>query len=320
MHERLCPATKGDGFGFLCRPNNGSHQSFKRNRTATHASSVLQLDVAVGAVEDLPHHFFWNASDGRAKGDVVGSQNGFDDSRGQVVLEFAKRGDATFLHADARVWHQGFRIHLGHFSQSVARWACTVWAVETEEVGFWFRVGQAGGGAHQVPREVHGNVGVQWHDRHGSLAQRQRGLYGLQHALCILRPDHDAVDHGFDVVDFVTVHFEARLQFHQLAVNACPEVAKAHDLFEEFSVVPFPSADHGGEEQEFLAFEAFQNVRGDLIVGVAHHGFARFKGKRVGSPGVQQPQKVVQFRDRADGGTRVFGHGFLFNGHHRAQP
>ena len=121
-------------------------------------------------------------------------------------------------------------------------------------------------------------------------------------------------------MDFVTVHFEARLQFHQLAVDACHEVAKAHDLFEEFPVVTFPSADHGGEEQEFLAFEAFQNVRGDLVVSVAHHGFARFKGKRVSSPGVQQPQKVVQFRDRADGGTRVFGHGFLFNGHYGTQP
>ena len=117
----------------------------------------------------------------------------------------------------------------------------------------------------------------------------------------------------------VAVDLVAGLEFHELAVDAGAEVTQAHDLLKQLPVVSLSASDHGGEQQEFLAFEAGEDVVRDLVVCVPHHGFASLERKRIGGPGVQKPQKVVELGHRADRGARVLRDGFLLDGHHGTQ-
>ena len=80
VHERLRPSAKGNGFRFFCRPNNGRHQPFKRDRAAANASFVLEFDVAVGAVQNLAHDLLRNLAHGRRQRQAVLGQNGFHDA------------------------------------------------------------------------------------------------------------------------------------------------------------------------------------------------------------------------------------------------
>ena len=57
----------------------------------------------------------------------------------------------------------------------------------------------------------------------------------------------------------------------------------------------------------------------DLFLGVFHHFLPA--GIRIGIAGtrIEQTEEVVDFRHRADGGTRVFVGGFLFDAGSRAK-
>ena len=167
---------------------------------------------------------------------------------------------------------------------------------------------------------MHGSVAVERHHRHGPFAERKRGLHRLEDAVRVLRSDHNAVHHSFDVVHFVAVHLEARFQLDQLAVNTGSEVSEAHDLLEEFAVVTLSAAHHGGEQEELLAVEPRQDVLRDLVVRVAHHRLTGLERIRVGGSGVEQAQKVVQLCHGAHSRTRIFRDSLLFDGHHGAQP
>ena len=319
VHERLRPTSQGDGLGFFGRANNGRHKPFKGHGAATDAAAVLQLDVPVGAVQDLTHDLLRDLAHGCGQRQVVRGQNGFHNPRGQVVLQLAERRDPALLHAHTRIRNQRLGVHLRDLAKPIARGACPIRAVEAEKVGLGLGVGESRGGAHEVARKVHGRVAVEGHDRHGTFAQRQGGLHRLQNALRVLGPHHNPVHDGLNVMHLVAVDLVAGLEFHELAVDAGAEVAQAHDLLKQLPVVAFSASDHGGEQQEFLAFEAGEDVVRDLVVRVPHHGFAGLEGKRVCGPGVQQPQKVMELGHRADRGPRVLRNGFLLDGHHGTQ-
>ena len=320
VHERLGPPAKRNGLGLLRGSNDGRHESFKRHSATTHTTSVLELDIAVSPVQDLAHHFFRDVADGGCQWQLVGGQNRFHDARRQVVLEFAKRSNAALLHAQGWVGHQRLRVDPSHFAQSVAGRTCAVRTVEAEQVGFWFRVGESCGGTHQVPRKVHGRVAIQCHHGHRPLAERQGGLHRLEDAIAVLGSNDYSVHHSFDVVDLVAVHLESRFEFDKLSVDPRPEVPQPHDLFEQLPVMAFSAANHGREEEKFLAFKTRQNVRGNLVVGVPHHRLSRFQRKGIGCPCVEQPQEVVELSDGAHGGAGVFRNRLLLNGHHGTEP
>ena len=247
VHERLRPASQGDGLGFFSRANDGRHKPFKRHGAAADAAAVLQLDVPVGAVQDLAHDLLRDLAHGGGQRQVVRGQNGFHNPRGQVVLQFAERGDAALLHAHTWIRNQRLGVHLRHLAQAVACGACPVRAVEAEEVGLGLGVGESRGGTHEVARKVNGRVAVEGHDRHGAFAQRQGSLNRLQNALRVLGPHHNPVHDRLNVVHFVAVDLVPGLEFHELPIDAGTEVAQAHDLLEQFSVVALSAADHGGE-------------------------------------------------------------------------
>ena len=114
VHERLRPTSQGHGFGLFRGTHNGSDQAFERHRTAPNAAAVLQLDVLVASVQDFAHHGFRDVARRRGQCNAVVHQDGLDDSRSQVVLEFPQGCDAPFFHGFSRVGHQRFWVHLRH--------------------------------------------------------------------------------------------------------------------------------------------------------------------------------------------------------------
>ena len=167
---------------------------------------------------------------------------------------------------------------------------------------------------------MHGGVSIQQHHGHGAFAKREGRLDRLQDAVAVLGANHDTVHHRFNVVNLVPVDFEPRFELHQFSIHAGTEVPQPHDLFKQLSVVAFSSAHHGGEQQQFLAIKPVEDVVRDLVVRVPNHGLSGFQREGIGRTGIEQAQKVVQLGHGAHGGTRVFGHGLLLDGHHRTQP
>ena len=162
-----------------------------------------------------------------------------------------------------------------------------------------------------------GVVSFERHHRHGALSKCKRGLHGLEDARLVLGAHHNAVHHSLDVVDFVSVHLEPGLELLERSVHAGAYIALTHDLFEQLTVMSFPSADHRRQQQELFTFKSRKDVLCNLRIGVPDHGLASLKGKGICGTCIQQPQKVMDFGDGAYGGTWVFGDRFLLNGHHR---
>ncbi len=88
---------------------------------------------------------------------------------------------------------------------------------------------------------------------------------------------------------------------------------------EKFLVVSLSPCHERGEQVAFALGIAFHDEVHYLCIGVPDHLLSRGRGVRLGCPGVQEPEKVVDFRDRADRRTRVVPCCLLLDGDDRAE-
>ena len=131
--------------------------------------------------------------------------------------------------------------------------------------------------------------------------------------------DDEAVDYQIDRVYLVAVEPHSGSDFADFVVNAYVDVSLAGQRFEQLSVVPFAPFDDGGHQRDAASGESFYDEFSDAVVGVVHHLFARHGrvGPRCAS--IEQTQKIVDFRDGADGRAGIFVGRFLLDGHYGAQ-
>ena len=108
---------------------------------------------------------------------------------------------------------------------------------------------------------------------------------------------------GFDFVEVA-----------EFPVDADLGVAAFAQLLEQVPVVAFAAANQRSQQVTFASLEVGQDQVDDLLVGVAHHGFAALRGVGCGGFGEQQAQEVEDFGDGSHRGTRVVARGFLLDG------
>ena len=76
----------------------------------------------------------------------------------------------------------------------------------------------------------------------------------------------------------------------------------------------------GGQEVDTVVGIVTEQQFDDLLLGIFHHFLTA--GIRIGFAGsrIEQAEEVVDFGDRADGGTGIFVGGLLLNADHRREP
>ena len=206
-----------------------------------------------------------------------------------------------------------------HMPQTATLRTGAFWGIEAKGVGFRLRVGNAGGGAHEVAAKMNDLRAVVIGHHEVAFAQAHRGQNALFNALFALRFGHEAVNHDFNIVRLVPVQTYAPRDVHPLAVHTRLQVALLGHGFKELAVMPLSGPHDGGEQRDALSGEALQNLRPNLIVRVADHGLVG--RQRIGRRGarVEQAQEVVDLCDGADRGSGISVGGLLLNGNDRTQ-
>ncbi len=114
------------------------------------------------------------------------------------------------------------------------------------------------------------------------------------------------VHHDFNIMDLVAVQLHLGHYLHYNAVH--PDLRKAHfpDLFKQLPIMTLPAFDQRCQNGKFLSGKVMKKLLYNLIFGLSYHFLPA--EIRIGLPGSckQQPHKIVDFRNRAYGRTRVF--------------
>ena len=76
-------------------------------------------------------------------------------------------------------------------------------------------------------------------------------------------------------MDFIAIDFVPFCEFNDGAIDAGAQVALFHDGFKQLPVVTLATLDQRREYDNLLSGVGFTNQTGNLIVGIAHHFFAR---------------------------------------------
>ena len=79
-------------------------------------------------------------------------------------------------------------------------------------------------------------------------------------------------------MNFITIHLVTLGQLHDGAIDAGAQVALFHDGFKQLPVVTLATLDQRREYNNLLSGVGFTNQTRNLIVGIAHHFFARCIG------------------------------------------
>jgi len=109
----------------------------------------------------------------------------------------------------------------------------------------------------------------------------------------------------------------------QLAVDAHANIAILREFLEFFSKSAFSPAHDRREDHDavvVLADFAVQDGLHDLFAGLARDGVAALWAMRHANGRVDYAEVIVNFRDRADSGTRRTRRGFLLDGDRRRKP
>ena len=281
---------------------------------------AFHVEGLVGAVKDDVQGFVGKVLHWRVKREAVFQSDGFQLLENPATrLVVACGCEAAFTQAEVRVRDDFLLVDHCDFAQAAAFWAGAEGRVERERVGLRVFVGESCGGAHQQAAEIAQFAVVVVHHHKQPFAVTEGRLHRFLDAGEAVFVYLDAVHHDFDGVGLVAVEHHAKLDFAHLAIDADARKSRLTDMLKQLAVVTLAATDGRSEDVDALAFEAFHNQVGDLFFGVAHHFFARIVGIGLADAGVEQSQEVVYLRDGAHGGARVFVHGFLFDGNHRAK-
>src|SRR5690606_10052246 len=105
--------------------------------------------------------------------------------------------------------------------------------------------------------------------RHLALADPQRGLDRLVQPAANARLDHDAVDHGLDVVLLALVEMGQALRLDDLAVDAQARPAGPASVLEQLAMLALAVDEERREQDDALAFGQTLEGPRDLLGALA---------------------------------------------------
>ena len=136
-----------------------------------------------------------------------------------------------------------------------------------------------------------------------SFAPAQGSFDGIGEALTESGLEHEAVDHGFDVMTAFFVQADARLpaKVGDFAVDARPHKAFTAEFFDDVAEFSRLVAHDGGKEDEFAFRRKGEDGVGDFLRGLTADQFAGLGIVRHAEGGVEDAKVVVDFRGGGDG-------------------
>ena len=153
-----------------------------------------------------------------------------------------------------------------------------------------------------------------------AVGQRQRGFERLGQAQAGLGTHAKPVHHGLDGVVVVAVQRRRFVQVANRPVDTHTHEPACPQFRERVGVGPLSGSYHRRQQHDSRAFLEAQylvhHLRDALRI---QHGVVGRAARHAGA-GKQQPQVVVDLRDRPHGGTRIVGCGLLLDGDGRRQP
>ena len=157
-------------------------------------------------------------------------------------------------------------------------------------------------------------------DNHRAVGQRGGGFNRIRQAASDFRCNHQAVHDDLDIVFVVFFQFDFFRQIIKIAVHAHAHKAGTPRRVQFFLMLAFPPADDRRHNLNFRALFHRKHAVHDAVDRLAGNFAAANRAMRNPNARIQKAQIVVNFRHRSDGGTRVFGGGFLVNGNRRGKP
>ncbi len=160
------------------------------------------------------------------------------------------------------------------------------------------------------------------HDRdgHEALGERERCLDRVREPVAEIGLHRQPVDHDLDRVLELLVELDLLFEEPLLAVHLHAREALAPQLLEEILVFALAVADDGRVDRELRAFGQAEDLVDDRLDALACDRPPADRAVRPAHARIEQPQVVVDLRDRADGGTRVPRGRLLVDGDRRREP
>ena len=152
-----------------------------------------------------------------------------------------------------------------------------------------------------------------------SFAQVQGPAHRVPDAAVIPAFGLQAVHYQLDEMRLVTVQGVHLLQVLQLPVDADLGVTAPAHLLKEFPVMTLSAAHQGREQVALFPLILRKDEVHNLLIRVADHFPAAFRRVSPRTLGVQQAQKVVDFRNGAHRAAGIAAGGFLLDGNDGAQ-
>lgn len=156
-------------------------------------------------------------------------------------------------------------------------------------------------------------------NRNGALAVIEGRGNRIAQPLHVVVRRLQLVYHQLYEVGLVSVHRGYRGKFLYLSVYAHLVEAAAAHIVKQLLVMALSADDQRRKQIAAAAGVILQKQRNDLLVGVSYHRLAGGRGVGCGSPGVQEPEKIVYLGDRAHGRARIVARGLLLYGNYGAQ-
>ena len=218
--------------------------------------------------------------------------------------------------------HDQLGVDLEPRAETVARLARSVRRVEGEVPGGQFVERDAAERARELLGErldVVVALRRGHRDRGDALRELQRLLDRVGRAATDVRLRHEPVDHDLDRV-LVRLRQPDRLgQIAHLAVDPGARKSLAGQLLQELLVLALAPAHHRCEHLEPGPLRQFHDLVDDLLGRLATDRSPTVVAMGVPDPREQDPQVVVDLRDRADRGARVPGRRLLIDRDGRTQ-
>ena len=142
-------------------------------------------------------------------------------------------------------------------------------------------------------------------DHDETLRERRRGLDRLRQPLPQVRLHRQAIDDDLDRVLVLLVELDLLLEQPLLAVDLDPREAVAAKLLEDVLELALAVANDRGVHRELRPFGQAQHLLDDLVERLAGDRSPADRAVRPADPRVEEPEVVVDLRDRPDGRARV---------------
>jgi hypothetical protein len=251
--------------------------------------------------------------------DLVAVGDRLDHLLVEARVDDRPRHERALRDRERRIGHDQVGIDLALRAEPGAARARAVRRVEREDAGRELGQRDTVVGAGELLGVGHG-CAVDDRDLDQALGQPQRRLDGVSEARPQPRLHHEPVDDDRDRVPDLLVEIDRLLEQPIFAVDLDAREAVGAQLVEQVLVLALARAHDRCVDREPRALGERQHLLDDLLGRLARDLAAARGAVWPADPGVEQPQVVVDLRDRADRRARVSGRRLLVDRDRRREP